>query len=116
MFAAIAIGLSVDFSIHSLERLRELGRQTHRPTAEALAELFPTTGRALLFNLAAVALGFGVLCLSDVPPLIRFGGLVALAVSTAFIASVTLLPALVLLLKPASIIAPAGAPRIAPAP
>ncbi len=111
MFAAIAIGLSVDFSIHSLERLRELGRQTHRPTAEALAELFPTTGRALLFNLAAVALGFGVLCLSDVPPLIRFGGLVALAVSTAFIASVTLLPALVLLLKPASIIAPAGAPR-----
>tara|TARA_R110000850_G_scaffold62285_2_gene141920 strand:- start:3111 stop:6278 length:3168 start_codon:yes stop_codon:yes gene_type:complete len=111
MFAAIAIGLSVDFSIHSLERLRELGRQTHRPTTEALAELFPTTGRALLFNLAAVALGFGVLCLSDVPPLIRFGGLVALAVSTAFIASVTLLPALVLLLKPASIIAPAGAPR-----
>lgn len=111
MFAAIAIGLSVDFSIHALERLRELGRQTDRPTAEALADLFPSTGRALLFNLAAVGLGFGVLCLSDVPPLIRFGSLVALAVSTAFIASVTLLPALVLLLKPASIIAPAGVPR-----
>lgn len=110
MFAAIAIGLSVDFSIHALERLRELGRQTDRPTAEALADLFPTTGRALLFNLAAVGLGFGVLCLSDVPPLIRFGSLVALAVSTAFIASVTLLPALVLLIKPASIISSTGSP------
>lgn len=109
MFAAIAIGLGVDFAIHSLERLRELGRQVAgRPLAQALVELYPTTGRALLFNLAAVALGFGVLCLSDVPPLIRFGGLVALAVSTSFIASVTLLPALVLLLKPACIIAPSA--------
>ncbi|PKM29982.1 MAG: outer membrane lipoprotein-sorting protein [Gammaproteobacteria bacterium HGW-Gammaproteobacteria-11] len=104
MFAAIAIGLSVDFSMHTLERLRELGRQTERPAIAIMAELFPTTGRALLFNLAAVALGFGVLCLSDVPPLIRFGGLVALAVGTAFVASVTLLPALVLMLKPACII------------
>lgn len=106
MFAAIAIGLGVDFSIHSVERMRQLGRQTGRPLAEALAELYPTTGRALLLNLAAVALGFSVLCLSDVPPLIRFGGLVGLAVSASFIASITLLPSLVLLLKPASIIAP----------
>lgn len=111
MFAAIAIGLGVDFAIHSLERLRELGRQlAGRSLAKSLAELYPTTGRALLFNLGAVALGFGVLCLSDVPPLIRFGGLVALAVSSSFLASVTLLPALVLLLKPACILAPSARP------
>lgn len=107
MFAAIAIGLGVDFAIHALERLRELGQQRDgRSLADALADLYPTTGRALFFNLAAVALGFGVLCFSDVPPLIRFGELVALAVSTSFIASVTLLPALVLLFKPAAIVAP----------
>lgn len=106
MFAAIAIGLGVDFSIHSVERMRQLGRQSGHSLTEALSELYPTTGRALLLNLAAVALGFGVLCLSDVPPLIRFGGLVGLAVSASFIASITLLPCLILLLKPASIIAP----------
>ncbi len=117
MFAAIAIGLGVDCAIHALERIRELGRQHDgRRLAEVLLDLYPTTGRALFFNLAAVALGFGVLCFSDVPPLIRFGGLVALAVSTSFIASVTLLPALVLLFKPASIVGPVGASNAKPGP
>jgi hypothetical protein len=107
MFAAIAIGLGVDSAIHTLERLRELGQgRTAQSLLGALAELYPTTGRALFFNLAAVALGFGVLCLSDVPPLVRFGGLVAVAVSASFIASIALLPALVLLFRPACIVAP----------
>ncbi|WP_421998776.1 MMPL family transporter [Roseovarius confluentis] len=64
------------------------------------------TGRALFFNFIAVAVGFGVLMTSDVPPLIKFGSLVAVAVSVAFIASVTLLPALVTLLKPKALLAP----------
>ncbi|WP_148862967.1 efflux RND transporter permease subunit [Marinobacter fonticola] len=111
MFAAIAIGLGVDSAIHTLERVRELGNdRVDKPLSVALTELYPTTGRALFFNLAAVGLGFGVLCLSDVPPLVRFGGLVALAVSASFIASITLLPALVLLVKPACIVSPI-APR-----
>ncbi len=99
MFAAIAIGLSIDFAIHSLDRIQEIAR-THGLTARALQALYPDTGRALLFNFIAVAGGFGVLVTSEVPPLIKFGTLVAVAVSTAFLASLTLLPALVLLLKP----------------
>ena len=68
---------------------------------ERLSDLFPSTGRALFFNFAALALGFLVLSTSEVPPLIRFGMLVAVAVTTSFTASMTILPALGKLLKPA---------------
>jgi len=99
MFAAIAIGLGVDFGIHSIDRLQERVRSSGW-TRDALLGVFRSTGRALFFNFIAVALGFGVLLSSDVPPLVRFGSLVALAVSTAFVASVTLVPALAWWLRP----------------
>lgn len=107
MFSAIAIGLSIDFAIHGLDRIRELVREHGQIDDAALIELFPTTGRALLFNFIAVAGGFGVLTTSDVPPLVKFGSLVAVAVSTAFIASMTLMPALVKIIKPRFLTNPA---------
>jgi hypothetical protein len=100
MFAAIAIGLGVDFAIHTLDRLRRLIRDEGQSYETAVAELFPTTGRALLFNLLALACGFGVLMTSKVPPLQNFGLLVAVAVVTSFLISVTLMPAVVGWLRP----------------
>lgn len=102
MFASVAIGLGVDFAIHTIDRLRELFKQPYQPNDEKklLLSLFPSTGRALFFNLLAIACGFGVLMSSEVVPLMRFGAIVALSVSTAFIFSLTFLPALVVLTKP----------------
>ena len=101
MFAAIGIGISVDFSIHTMDRLIALVREQRRPLDEAFEMLFPSTGRALLFSFAAMVLGFGVLLTSEVPPLNRFGALVGVAVTISFIASMTLLPALIKVLQPA---------------
>jgi predicted RND superfamily exporter protein len=75
-------------------------RERRQSLGTAFSELFSTTGRALTFDLAAVLLGFGVLLLSDVPPLVRFGVLIAASVITSFIATVLLLPALVCLTRP----------------
>lgn len=66
---------------------------------EAIVELYPSTGRALLFNFAVLALGFGVLISSKVVVLHEFGMLVAVAIATSFITSMTLLPALVKLFQ-----------------
>jgi len=99
MFASVAIGLGVDFAIHSIDRIRELYKDGATDN-ETMMALFPSTGRALVFNLLAIACGFGVLTTSDVVPLMRFGGIVALSVSSAFIFSLTFLPALILLIKP----------------
>ncbi|MBV1877990.1 MAG: outer membrane lipoprotein-sorting protein [Pseudomonadales bacterium] len=99
MFASVAIGLGVDFAIHTIDRIKVLYK-TGAQSAEAMLALYPSTGRALVFNLLAIACGFGVLMSSEVVPLMRFGGIVALSVSTAFLFSLTFLPALVLLIKP----------------
>ncbi len=105
MFASIAIGLCVDFTIHTVDRLRELVDSETTNVKESMLKLYPSTGRALFFNLAAIALGFGVLITSDVPPLNNFGTLVALAVVVAFLASLTLIPAAVYLTRPSFIFA-----------
>ncbi|WP_375176279.1 outer membrane lipoprotein-sorting protein [Marinobacter mobilis] len=109
MFAAIAIGLGVDFAIHTLDRLRqELSAQGGATVAERITVVFASTGRALWYNLLAVALGFGVLMTSQVPPLVNFGLLVALSVSIAFVASLVLLPALAVVLRPAFLFGQSG--------
>jgi len=100
MFAAIAIGLGVDFSVHTIERLQVLIKQQSKTIDEAISALYPSTGRALLFNFAALTLGFGVLTTSEVVPLTRFGAMVVVAVTASFIASMTILPALIKVLKP----------------
>lgn len=100
MFASVAIGLGVDFAIHTIDRLKTLYRLHEGNMDQALMALYPTTGRALLFNFLAIACGFGVLISSKVVPLNNFGTIVALAVSMSFLASVTLLPALIKVFKP----------------
>lgn len=100
MFAAIAIGLGVDFALHTIERLQVLLRDEHRSLDDSITLLFPSTGRALLFNFLALALGFGVLATSKVVVLQEFGSIVALAVSVSFLTSLTLLPALVKVFRP----------------
>ena len=100
MFAAIAIGLGVDFSVHTIERLAVLLHDRQRSLDDAIVMLFPTTGRALLFNFLALALGFAVLATSKVVVLQEFGSIVALAVSASFLSSLTLLPAIVKVFRP----------------
>ncbi len=114
MFAAIAIGLGVDFSIHTLERLQTLVRHKRQTLEQAILNLYPATGRALLFNFAALALGFGVLTVSKVVILQDFGLLVAVAIATSFLSSMTLLPALVKVLRPRFIVADSAAVRLSP--
>lgn len=100
MFASVAIGLGVDFAIHTIDRLKTLYRLHDGDMDKTLMALYPTTGRALLFNFLAIACGFGVLISSKVVPLNNFGTIVALAVTMSFLASVTLLPALIKVFKP----------------
>ena len=100
MFASIAIGLGVDFAVHTTHSMRELIRTEQGSWAQRLGKLYPTTGRAQLFNFLAIALGFSALLTSDVPPLMKFGGLVAVAVTTAFIAALVLIPAFAVIFQP----------------
>jgi hydrophobe/amphiphile efflux-3 (HAE3) family protein len=93
MFAAVAIGLGIDLAIHMVARARKAERMGLDTDARILY-VYQSTGRAVLFNATAVGLGFGILMLSAAPPIRMFGVLVATAIVGAFVAALTVLPAL----------------------
>lgn len=109
MFAAIAIGLGIDFAIHTLEKLRVLARKHGDNNAAVLSAFYPSCGRALLYNCLAITGGFAVLMASKIASLNHFGAIVMLSIITSFIASVTVLPALVIWRRPAFVYEQQGA-------
>ena len=100
MFAAIAIGLGVDFTIHTIDRLIFFIKDQQLEKEHAFREFYKSTGRALLFNLLALVLGFSVMLTSSVTPLIEFAGLLMVAVTASFLSSMTVLPAMIYLTNP----------------
>jgi predicted RND superfamily exporter protein len=100
MFAAITIGLGIDFSIHSVERVQALATKAGKVTEGTIYEAFQTTGRALLYNVFALCFGFSALLASNNPTVIDFAALLMVAVAANFIASMTVLPAFLLVTKP----------------
>ncbi|TDI60671.1 MAG: outer membrane lipoprotein-sorting protein [Alphaproteobacteria bacterium] len=100
MFAAITIGLGVDFSVHSIERVRMLATARGEVNGDVIRDSFQSTGRALWFNLWALCLGFSALLISNNPTVSEFAGLLIVAIAANFIASMTALPAALLVMKP----------------
>jgi len=103
MFAAIAVGVGVDFAVHTVDRLIFFIKDLEMNIDAAYKVFYRSTGRALLFNLLSLAFGFGVLTTSSVPNLQVFGWLVAVAVFMSFLASLTILPAAIYVFKPSFI-------------
>ncbi|MBI2970767.1 MAG: MMPL family transporter [Gammaproteobacteria bacterium] len=95
--AAIILGLIVDDTVHVLYRLVHSGTPEH---VVAVRRVMRTAGRALTVTTALLIVGFSVLMLAQVKSIVWFGLLVPVAAGVAFVADMTLLPALVVLLRP----------------
>lgn len=91
MFAAISVGVGVDFAIHLIAGLRAVPFEAS--VEQRVRSAAPAIARACFFNAAALGVGFSVLMLSDLPTLQRFGGLVCVAAVTSFIAALIVVPA-----------------------
>ena len=100
MSAAIASGDAIDFSIHTIDRIKHAIKNEGKTIDEALEALYPTTGRVLFFNFIAIAFGFGAMFLSKIPPLSTFCLLLVICIASCFVISMTLLPALLKTFKP----------------
>ena len=97
--AAITIGIAVDNGIHYIFRFREEFAISGDYQA-TLHVCHANIGRAVFYTSATVILGFSILTLSNFWPTIYFGILTGLAMLIAFLASLTLLPLLILIWKP----------------
>jgi len=104
--AAITIGIAVDNGIHYIYRFREEFRESG-DYVETLRICHANTGRAIFYTSTTVMFGFSILMLSNFFPTIYFGVFTGLAMLIALLASLTLLPRLILVWKPFGSGAPA---------
>ncbi|MEK7348641.1 MAG: efflux RND transporter permease subunit, partial [Candidatus Eisenbacteria bacterium] len=74
--STLALGLSVDFAIHFLERVRVRFRET-RDLADAVAYVFGAPGLAIVRNAIVISLGFLPLVVSTLTPYVTVGLLFA---------------------------------------
>ena len=107
--AVMAMGVSIgaDFAIYLIFRLRE--ELANAPLAEGVQRALVTSGTAIFFVSSAVALGYLVLACSGFRPWVHLGGLTALMMALESLASVTVLPALVMVCRPRFVRPAAGA-------
>ncbi len=97
--AAITIGIAVDNSIHYIYRFKEefLKIKNYNKTLDRCHE---TVGIAILNTSITIVFGFSILILSNFIPTIYFGIFTGIAMLLAMISVLTLLPKLLLILKP----------------
>ena len=97
--AAITIGIAVDNSIHYIYRFKE-EFDNSKNYSKTLILCHSTVGKAILNTSITIVFGFSILVLSKFIPTIYFGIFTGFAMLLAMVSVLTLLPSLILLIKP----------------
>ena len=97
--AAITIGIAVDNSIHYIYRFKE-EFNVLRDYKSTIKTCHATVGKAILNTSVTIVFGFSILVLSKFIPTIYFGIFTGLAMLLAMVSVLTLLPSLILFVKP----------------
>ena len=97
--AAITIGIAVDNSIHYIYRFKEEYNQ-NKNYEQTIRLCHSTVGVAILNTSITIVFGFSILILSNFIPTIYFGIFTGIAMLLAMISVLTLLPNLILTIKP----------------
>lgn len=115
IMASVTLGLVVDDSIHFLrcfqEELRREGDLTR-----ALEKTLRTKLAAVLVSTVVFAVGFSVLLLSEFPPVVVFGTLIAISMLLGLLGELFVLPPLILATRPNLVEATAAPPAPAAGP
>ncbi|MDC1155385.1 MMPL family transporter [Candidatus Pelagibacter sp.] len=97
--AAITIGIAVDNSIHYIYRFKEEFNYLN-DYKKTIDMCHSTVGKAILNTSITIVFGFSILVLSNFIPTIYFGIFTGLAMLLAMVSVLTLLPSLILMIKP----------------
>ena len=96
VLSALTLGLSIDFAIHFIQRVRELEAEKQSLRA-ALSVMFQEPSRAIARNAIVIAVGFTPLLLSPLMPYITVGFFLASIMILSALVTLVLLPALLTL-------------------
>lgn len=97
--AAISVGIAVDDTIHYIHRFMQ-EFEKDRDYIKALHRCHKSIGYAMYYTSVTIIIGFSILVLSNFIPSIYFGLLTGLAMFIALVAALTLLPQLLIAIKP----------------
>jgi predicted RND superfamily exporter protein len=97
--AAISVGIAVDDTIHYIHRFGKEIR-VDRDYFKAMHRCHRSIGHAMYYTSLTIIIGFSILSLSNFIPSIIFGLMTGLAMLIALISALTLLPQLIVLVKP----------------
>lgn len=97
--SAMAVGVGADYAIYLIYRLRE-ELQRHGECEQALRVTLATAGKAVTYVALAVGLGYSILMLTGFGMHTRLGFLVAVSMGVSCLAAITLLPAMLCLIRP----------------
>jgi predicted RND superfamily exporter protein len=93
------VGIAVDNTIHYIHRFRH-EFETDHDYMQTMFRCHGSIGNAMYYTSITIIVGFSILALSDFIPSILFGLLTGLAMLMALLAALTLLPRIILLVKP----------------
>ncbi|MCE2027236.1 efflux RND transporter permease subunit [Sessilibacter corallicola] len=96
VLSALTLGISVDFAIHFIERLRVNYRQLDNWNL-AIKAMFEEPGRAITRNAIVIAIGFTPLLFAPLVPYITVGVLLASIMAISAVATLIMIPSV---LKP----------------
>ncbi len=97
--AAIGLGISVDDTIHYIHRFKH-EFQKNRKYLPTMHRCHGSIGHAMYYTSVTIIIGFSILAMSNFIPTVYFGLLTSLAMFIALLAALTLLPQLMILIKP----------------
>jgi predicted RND superfamily exporter protein len=97
--AAISVGIAVDDTIHYIHRFKKEFAKDRNYVA-AMHRSHASIGYAMYYTSLTIIIGFSILLFSNFIPMIYFGMLTGLAMFIALVAALTLLPQLIIFIKP----------------
>jgi hypothetical protein len=93
VLSSLTLGLSVDFAIHFIQRLRTIHKRTG-DFKEAFHEIFEGTGKAISRNVLVIAIGFVPMVFSTLVPYITVGSFFLAIMVVSGLVTMLLLPAI----------------------
>lgn len=98
VLSSLTLGLSIDFAIHFIQRLRTIHKKTNNAN-ESFHEIFEGTGRAISRNVLVIAIGFIPMMFSTLVPYITVGSFFLAIMVVSGLVTMLLLPALTQMMK-----------------
>jgi uncharacterized protein len=97
LISSLAVGIGIDYTIHFIEFFKH---EYQSGKADFLHHTFIGCGKAIIINALSVGAGFGVLAFSQFRIIADLGMLIALNMLITAFVSLTVIPALLMVIKP----------------